>query len=382
MAKVGGENSRIPSITLNSARNLMVSVPDNLIRKLDELSDQYEELGRRLLEPEALTDHRLVRELSVKRAALEPVVKVYREYRDTVQQVEEMEAIVTDGSDPELTELARQELPDLRLQSQDMIESVQRQLVTADDRAVGSLMLEVRAGVGGDEAALWAGDLVTMYERFVVVKGWRAELVDAQQGEQGGCKQAILRVSGEGVFSELGFEGGTHQVKRVPATEAQGRVHTSTATVAVLAEPEDVQVELDPNDVQENITTAQGPGGQNVNKVATAVHLIHRPTGVEVRMQDTKSQAQNRQMAWRLLRARLYEQQKAKVEAERAELRSSMIGSASRAEKIRTYRFKDNLVVDHRLKSSFNLGEVMQGRLGPLVEALIEQETARRLAEL
>jgi peptide chain release factor 1 len=318
----------------------------------------------------------------VKRAALEPVVKVYREYRDTVQQVEEMEAIVTDGSDPELTELARQELPDLRLQSQDMIESVQRQLVTADDRAVGSLMLEIRAGVGGDEAALWAGDLVTMYERFVVVKGWRAEVVDAQQGDQGGCKQAILRVSGEGVFSELGFESGTHQVKRVPATETQGRVHTSTATVAVLAEPEDIQVELDPNDVQENITTAQGPGGQNVNKVATAVHLIHRPTGVEVRMQDTKSQAQNRQMAWRLLRARLYEQQKAKVEAERAEVRSSMIGSGSRAEKIRTYRFKENLVVDHRLKSSFNLGEVMQGRLGPLVDALIEQETARRLAEL
>jgi peptide chain release factor 1 len=360
----------------------MVSVPDNLLRKLDELSDQYDELGRRLLEPEALTDHRLVRDLSVKRAALEPVVKVYREYRDTVQQVEEMEAIVTDGSDPELTELARQELPDLRLQSQDMIESVQRQLVTADDRAVGSLMLEIRAGVGGDEAALWAGDLVTMYERFVVVKGWRAEVVDAQQGDQGGCKQAILRVSGEGVFSELGFESGTHQVKRVPATETQGRVHTSTATVAVLAEPEDIQVELDPNDVQENITTAQGPGGQNVNKVATAVHLIHRPTGVEVRMQDTKSQAQNRQMAWRLLRARLYEQQKAKVEAERAEVRSSMIGSASRAEKIRTYRFKENLVVDHRLKSSFNLGEVMQGRLGPLVDALIEQETARRLAEL
>jgi len=359
-----------------------ITVPDNLIRKLNELSDQYEKLGQRLLEPEALTDHRLVRELSVKRAALEPVVKAYLEYRATVQQVQEMEMIVTDGSDPELTELARQELPDLRLQSQDMIESVQRQLVTADERAVGSLILEVRAGVGGDEAALWAGDLVAMYQRFIVVKGWRAELVDSQPGDQGGCKQAILRVSGEGVFSELGYEGGTHQVKRVPATEAQGRVHTSTATVAVLPEPEDIQVELDPNDVQEHITTAQGPGGQNVNKVATAVHLIHRPTGVEVRMQDTKSQSQNRQMAWRILRARLYEQQKAKADAERAEARSSMIGSASRAEKIRTYRFKENLVIDHRLKNSFNLGEVMQGRLGPLVEALIEQETARRLAEL
>ena len=360
----------------------MVSVSDNLIRKLDELSEQYDELGRRLVEPETLADHHRIRDLSVKRAALERVVSAYREYRTTVQQAQELEAIVAEGSDPELAELAREELPELRARSLELIETVQRRLVTAEDRAVGSLMLEIRAGVGGDEAALWAGDLLGMYERFVAEKGWSGELVDSQPGEQGGYKQAILRVGGEGVFAELGYEGGTHQVKRVPATETQGRIHTSTATVAVLPEPDDVQIELDPNDVKEMITTAQGPGGQNVNKVATAVHLIHRPTGIEVRMQDTKSQSQNRQVAWKILRARLYEQQKAKQDAERAEVRSSMIGSASRAEKIRTYRFKENIVVDHRLKSSFNLGEVMQGRLGPLVEALIEQETARRLAAL
>ena len=360
----------------------MVSVPDNLLRKLDELSDQYDELGRQLVEPETLADHRRIRDLSVKRAALERVVSPYREYQTAVQQARELEAIVAEGCDPELTELAREELPELHARSLDLIERVQRRLVTAEDRAVGSLMLEIRAGVGGDEAALWAGDVLSMYERFVAERGWSGELVDSQPGEQGGYKQAILRVGGEGVFAELGFEGGTHQVKRVPATETQGRIHTSTATVAVLPEPEDVQIDLNPNDVKEMITTAQGPGGQNVNKVATAVHLIHRPTGIEVRMQDTKSQSQNRTIAWKILRARLYEQQKAKQEAERAEVRSSMIGSASRAEKIRTYRFKENIVVDHRLKSSFNLGEVMQGRLGPLVEALIEQETARRLAEL
>ena len=360
----------------------MVSVSDNLIRKLDELSEQYDELGRRLVEPETLADHHRIRDLSVKRAALERVVSAYREYRTTVQQAQELEAIVAEGSDPELAELAREELPELRARSLELIETVQRRLVTAEDRAVGSLMLEIRAGVGGDEAALWAGDVLSMYERFVAERGWSGELVDSQPGEQGGYKQAILRVGGEGVFAELGYEGGTHQVKRVPATETQGRIHTSTATVAVLPEPDDVQIELDPNDVKEMITTAQGPGGQNVNKVATAVHLIHRPTGIEVRMQDTKSQSQNRQVAWKILRARLYEQQKAKQDAERAEVRSSMIGSASRAEKIRTYRFKENIVVDHRLKSSFNLGEVMQGRLGPLVEALIEQETARRLAAL
>jgi peptide chain release factor 1 len=261
---------------------------------------------------------------------------------------------------------------------------VQRQLVTADDRAVGSIILEVRAGVGGDEAAIWAGDLVSMYQRFAAGKGWTVQQVDHQPGEQGGCKSAIFRVGGEGVFSELGYEGGTHQVKRVPATEAQGRIHTSTATVAVLPEPEDIEIELDPNDVKEMITTAQGPGGQNVNKVATAVHLIHQPTGIDVRIQDTKSQNQNRQVAWRVLKARLYERQKAEADAERADARKSMIGSGMRAEKIRTYRYKENLVVDHRLGSanSFNLTETMQGRLQPMIDALAEQDTAQRLAAL
>ena len=362
----------------------MVSAPDNLIRKLDAMSDQYDELGRLLAEPETHADHRRVRELSIKRAALEPVVKAYREYRDTVRQANELEELAADGSDPDVAQLAREELPELRSRSKRMIESVQRQLVRADDRAVGSIILEVRAGVGGDEASIWAGDLVSMYRRFAAGKGWAVETIDAQGSEMGGFKSAILRISGDGVFSELGFEGGTHQVKRVPATEAQGRVHTSTATVAVLPEPQEIEVELDPNDVKEMITTAQGPGGQNVNKVATAVHLIHQPTGIDVRIQDTKSQAQNRQTAWRVLRARLFEQQKAQAEAERAEARSTMIGGARRAEKIRTYRYKDNLVVDHRLGSSngFSLTEVMQGRLQPLVDALAEQETARRLADL
>lgn len=357
---------------------------ENLIRKLDELSDQYEKLGTLLAEPETHADHRRVRELSIKRAAIETVVKAYREYLATTSQARELEELLADEADPELAELARQELPQLRSRSKQMIESVQRQLVTADDRAVGSVIVEIRAGVGGDEAAIWAGDLVSMYQRFAAAKEWTIDQIDIQGTEQGGCKLAILRVGGEGVYSELGYEGGTHQVKRIPVTEAQGRIHTSTATVAVLAEPEDIQIELDPNDVKEMITTAQGPGGQNVNKVATAVHLIHLPTGIDVRIQDTKSQTRNRQAAWRLLKARLYEQQKAKAEAERAEARSSMIGSAMRAEKIRTYRYKDNLVVDHRLGSAngFSLTEIMQGRMQPMIDALIEQDTARRLAAL
>jgi peptide chain release factor 1 len=221
-----------------------------------------------------------------------------------------------------------------------------------------------------------------MYQRFAADQGWTVAGIEFSPSEAGGFKQAIFSVEGDGAWAQLGYEGGTHQVKRVPATEAQGRIHTSTATVAVLPEPEEVEVELDPSDVREMITTAQGPGGQNVNKVATAVHLIHEPTGVDVRIQETKSQAQNREKAWQLLRARLYERQRAEREAVRAEHRKGMIGSGSRAEKIRTYRYKENLVVDHRIGASFNLSEIIAGRMQPLVDALIEHDTAQRLAAL
>jgi peptide chain release factor 1 len=214
-----------------------------------------------------------------------------------------------------------------------------------------------------------------MYVRFAGIRGWKIE-------DMGGTKDIIINIAGEGVWTNLGFESGTHQVKRVPATETQGRIHTSTATVAVLPEPEEVEIDLDPNDVKESITTSTGPGGQNVNKVATAVHLIHEPSGIEVRMQDTKSQAQNREKAWKLLRARLFEVQKAKIDAERAEARSSMIGSGNRAEKIRTYRYKDNLIVDHRISGNYNLSDTISGNMQPMMDQLIEAETARRLAEL
>jgi peptide chain release factor 1 len=221
-----------------------------------------------------------------------------------------------------------------------------------------------------------------MYRRFAVNRKWRFEPLELSAGDAGGIKAAVIQVAGDGVWSDLGFEGGTHQVKRVPATETQGRVHTSTATVAVLAEPEEVDVELDESDVKESITTAQGPGGQNVNKVATAVHLIHGPTGIEVRMQETKSQAQNREKAWTLLRARLFERQKAERDAARSAERNSMIGTGNRAEKIRTYRAKENIAVDHRIGESVNLGVLLSGEMGSLIDALRREETARRLAAI
>ncbi|MGA0873214.1 MAG: peptide chain release factor 1 [Phycisphaerales bacterium] len=358
-----------------------LDVHENLRRTLDGIVGQYELLGEQLADPTIATDHRRVQSISIRRAAIEPLVERWRRFVRLERELDEATRLAEED-DAELAALAREELPRLRREAAATLEAAQEQLVTADEDAVGAVILEIRAGVGGDEAGLFAGDLVEMYSRFAAERGWRVEMLDASSGEAGGFKQAILSVKGPRVFADLAFESGTHQVKRVPATEAQGRVHTSTATVAVLPEPEEIEVDLDPADVKESITTAQGPGGQNVNKVATAVHLIHQPTGIEVRMQETKSQQQNRERAWQLLRARLFAKQQAEAAARRAESRNSMIGSASRAEKIRTYRFKENIVADHRLGESFNLSEVLAGGMGSMIDALRRREVAARLAAL
>ncbi len=353
-----------------------------LRRRLDEAAARLGELDALLADPDVTADFRRVRELSVERAALAPTGERYRRWQRLQRQYEENEALASGGGDAELAALAREELPALQAELDALWEQLKADLVTSEDRAVGSIILELRAGVGGDEASLWVGDLLDMYRRYAQHKGWRVEDMDFSPGDAGGYRSAVLNISGEGVWAQLGYEGGTHQVKRVPATEAQGRVHTSTATVAVLPEPEEIELKIDPEEVKVSITTAQGPGGQNVNKVATAVHLIHLPTGIEVRMQESKSQQQNREKAWKLLRARLYERQREEMHKQRDEQRLAMIGSAGRAEKIRTYRYKENLVVDHRINESFNLGRVLEGELDPLVKSLIEHDTAQRLAGL
>ncbi len=366
-----------------------LSLIDRLIARLDEMTVRLAELDAALLQSETFSDPAKMRDVSIKRAAIAPVCAKYARYKNLREEVAECEAMVageegglTDADEVELRALAREELPRLIAESDGLLEEIKAELVTSEDRSVGSVMVEIRAGVGGDEASIWAGDLCEMYQRMAGLRKWKVEEISMSAGDAGGVRAAILNVRGEGVWSELGYEGGTHQVKRVPATESQGRIHTSTATVAVLPEPKEVEVDLDTSDVEEHITTSQGPGGQNVNKVATAVHLIHRPTGVEVRIQVTKSQAQNRERAWKVLRARLYERQRAELEKERAEARGAMIGSGGRAEKIRTYRWKESMVVDHRVGQSFNLQDILNGKLDALVEALIHEDVAQRLASL
>lgn len=360
----------------------MTSTDAPLLARLDQMLDQLRQYDAMLAEPDIASDVQRMTDVSRKRAALEPICAVYEQYRRATAEAAELRAMAEGESDAELRQMAREELPRVERRAAELLERIKGELVTSEDRSIGAVILEIRAGVGGDEAGIWAGDLYEMYERYAARMGWKWQPIEYSPSVMGGCKQAIVSVKGEGVWQHLGYEGGTHCVKRVPATEAQGRIHTSTATVAVLPEPEKVDIHIPPDDVRIDITTSQGPGGQNVNKVATAVKLLHIPTGIEVRIQDTKSQHQNKEIAWQVLRARVYEHHQRKVDAERAEKRSKMIGTAERGERIRTYRYKDNLCVDHRLNRSFNLTTVLAGEMDGLVAALIEQDKAQRLAAL
>ncbi|MCX5660770.1 MAG: PCRF domain-containing protein [Planctomycetota bacterium] len=361
----------------------MAAPSPNLLAKLDAMAAEFDQIEHKLNDPDVLTDHQQVRSLSVKRAALVGLVERYQRYRATTRQAAEHRQIVAENADAELVDLARQELPQLDRDGAALLDEIAAELVTAADRSIGSVIFELRAGTGGAEAALWAGDLLEMYQRFATRKGWEVTLMDLTPGDAGGIRNAILNIQGAGVWQQLGYESGVHCVKRVPATETQGRIHTSTATVAVLPEPEKAQIDIPDSDVKMDITTAQGPGGQNVNKVATAVHLIHIPTGIEVRMQESKSQQQNRTRAWQLLRARVYDHHQKQLDAQRSQARSRMIGSGERSERIRTYRYKESIVVDHRLEQQpFPLQGLLDGAMEPLVHALIEQDRAERLAAL
>jgi peptide chain release factor 1 len=361
-----------------------LDIPQVVLTKLQQLADQHAHIVRQLEDPAITADHRKVRELSIQKSSLDELAANVAQLQSLLRDEREYLAVIASRADKDLLELAQAELPRVQSEARALLDRLKGSLVNSEDNQIGSVILELRAGTGGDEAALWTRDLLEMLTKYASRRGWSIETLDlTSESSAGGLRSATLNIRGPGVWSALNFEAGVHSVKRVPATEAAGRIHTSTATVAVLPEPEQIDVKIDwAKDVIENVTTSQGPGGQNVNKVATAVQLHHKPSGIVIRMQESKSQQQNRERAKRLLATKLYELERQKKHAERSAARSAQIGGGDRSEKIRTYRYKEGIVADERLPGEYALRDLQAGEFEELHRALIEQETQRRIAVL
>jgi peptide chain release factor 1 len=357
---------------------------NSLLIKLDEIEARYSEIEKQIAEPAIATVSARLVSLSKEQGKLKAIVTKYREYKNTAVGIKEAEQILADNSvDEDFKTLAKEEIQHLEEKEKTLLEEISNSLVMADDMDVDSVIMEIRAGTGGEEAALFARDLYNMYVKYAESRRLKVEQLDFSLTEKGGFREVIFSVKGPGVWSELGYEGGGHRVQRVPETESQGRIHTSAATVAVLPEPEELDIQISESDVVEHVSRSSGPGGQSVNKLSSAVKLEHIPTGITVSMQDEKSQHKNRAKAWRILRSRVYEYHQSKKRAERDQKRKSMIGSGDRSQKIRTYNFPQNRVTDHRINLSlYNLDRIMAGDMGELIAALKEHDRQLRLESL
>jgi len=343
--------------------------------RLAEIEEAFADVEAKLADPEVLADPGRLAELGKRHSDLRDVVADIRGWRGAVA---DLAAAREMSEDPEMAALAG----DLETEIEELVERIKAALVPVDPDDEKDVIMEIRSAAGGDEASIWAGDLLRMYERYAERLGLRMETMDTSPSAAGGYDKAVISVKGRGAYSKLKHEGGVHRVQRVPRTESQGRVHTSTATVAVLPEAEEVDVDIDPGDVKIDTYRSTGPGGQSVNTTDSAVRLTHIPTGVVISMQDEKSQFQNKDKAFRVLRARLLRMEQEKAQAELAGERKSQVGTGGRSEKIRTYNFKENRVTDHRIGLTVHrLDQVLEGALGELVEALAADEQARRLAD-
>jgi peptide chain release factor 1 len=350
--------------------------------KLDEVEARYDRLSQELSDPSVISDNQRYQQAAKQHAELTELVTKYREYRDVHRQLEETRTLLRD-SDPEFRELAKEELPELEAREETLQKELKRLLLPRDPNDERDVLVEIRAGTGGEEAALFAGELLRMYTRYAERMGWKPEVLSATETGIGGFKEAILEIKGKGAFSHLKWEGGPHRVQRVPATESGGRIHTSAATVAVMPEVDDVEVHINPNDLDWQFTLSQGAGGQNVQKNMTAVRLTHKPTGMVVTCQDERSQLQNKEKALRMLRARLYEIEREKRDREIYAHRKNQVASGDRSDKIRTYNFPQNRLTDHRNGMTLinRLDSVLDGDIGDIVESLRTWDEANRLAE-
>ena len=353
-----------------------------MIEKLESVKENFKELTDKLTNPEVIANQAEFQRLAKKRAEMEGIVNTYDEYTSLLNKLKDDESMLENETDSELKELAELEISELKPQIEKIEKELKFLLIPKDEDDQKNTIFEIRAGTGGEEAALFAADLYRMYTRYAEKQGWKCELMSMNDTGLGGIKEVVFSIQGSGVFGKLKFESGVHRVQRVPETEAGGRIHTSAATVAVLPEAEEVDVQIDENDLRVDVFRASGPGGQCVNRTDSAVRITHLPTGLVVSCQDEKSQHKNKAKAIRILRARLFDKVKEEKDSARAENRRNQVGSGDRSERIRTYNFPQQRLTDHRINLTlYKLDEVMEGNLDEIINALIEADNLRKLAD-
>jgi len=353
-----------------------------MLDKLAAIKNRYEELEEQMSDPSVIADMRKFVQINKDYKELEPIVKAYIEYKDIVENIESSKEIISTETDEEFKEMAKEELAELQKRKEEMDEEIRVLLIPKDPQDAKNCILEIRAGTGGDEASIFAGDLYRMYQKYCESKGWKFETVDITEGTVGGFKEVIVNVSGKDVYGTLKYESGVHRVQRVPQTETQGRVHTSAATVAVLPEAEEFDITLNPADIRKDTYCSSGPGGQSVNTTYSAIRLTHKPSGIVVTCQDEKSQLKNLDKAMKVLRSRIYEIEHQKYLDEISDKRKTMVSTGDRSAKIRTYNYSQGRVTDHRIGINlYNLSNFMDGDIQEIIDKLQMAENAERLKE-